>query len=156
MIKEALVQLHHTLYRFVEQTESQLILDNCLITCARNLNGRSVSCLSIGLTQQCVKKRLCCLIRLLNSLPASRMSATALEAFLKTAGFRLNAAFGRQFHKLLAYIDTVFMPDLAKQGDPDARAVHSRLHTYMHDRLFLKEPEGRRMPFSDISTREHA
>ncbi|BDA44382.1 Nucleoporin GLE1 [Coccomyxa sp. Obi] len=94
--------------------------------------------------------------RLLNSLPASRMSATALEAFLKTAGFRLNAAFGRQFHKLLAYIDSVFMPDLARQGDPDARAVHSRLRSYMHDRQFLKEPEGRRMPFSDISAREHA
>ena len=94
--------------------------------------------------------------RLLNSLPASRMSATALEAFLKTAGFRMNAAFGRQFHKLLAYIDSVFMPDLARQGDPDARAVHSRLRSYMHDQQYLKEPEGRRMPFSDISAREHA
>ncbi len=94
--------------------------------------------------------------RLLNALPASRLSATALEAFLKAAGFRLNAAFGRQFHKLLTYIDSVFMPDLAKQGDPDARAVHSRLRSYMHDRQFLKEPEGRRMPVSDLSGREHA
>lgn len=97
-----------------------------------------------------------CMVRLLNALPASRMSATALEAFLKTAGFRMNGAYGRQFHKLLAYVDTVFMADLARQGDPDARAVHLRLRTYMHDRQFIKEPDGRRMPFSALSATEHA
>jgi hypothetical protein len=39
--------------------------------------------------------------RLLNQLPANRLTATALDAFLKVAGFRMAAAYGRQFLKLL-------------------------------------------------------
>ena len=67
-----------------------------------------------------------CDCRLLNHLPAARMTATALEAFLKAAGFRMNCVYGRQFHKLLGHIDSVFLPDLEKQGDPEARPVMSR------------------------------
>ena len=39
--------------------------------------------------------------RLLNHLPANRATATALDAFLKAAGYRMAAAYGRQFEKLL-------------------------------------------------------
>lgn len=39
--------------------------------------------------------------RLLNHLPANRVTATALDAFLRAAGFRMAAAYGRQFEKLL-------------------------------------------------------
>jgi nucleoporin GLE1 len=84
------------------------------------------------------------------------MSATALEAFLKTAGFRLHVVYRRQFVKLLTYIGATFLGDLQRQGDPDARAVFSRLRTYLLHRQFLSEPEGCRMPFSDISAEEHA
>ena len=94
--------------------------------------------------------------RLLNHLPATRLSATALEAFLGAAGYRLASAYGRQFQKLLAYIDSAFLGDLEKQGDPDARAVHSRLRTYIGLQQYCSEPEGRRMPMSDLSAREHA
>lgn len=67
------------------------------------------------------------------------------------AGFRLNRVYRRQFHKLLTYIGSAFLGDLEIGGDPDARAVHSRLSTYLQHRHFMREPEGRRMPFSDIS-----
>ena len=96
------------------------------------------------------------LCRLLNHLPATRMTATALEAFLKAAGFQMNCVYRSQFKKLLSYVDSVFMPDLEKQGDPEARPVYSRLRTYMHGGQFQKEPELRRMPVSDESTAELA
>ena len=67
-----------------------------------------------------------CDCRLLNHLPAARMTAMALEAFLKAAGFRMHRVYGRQFQKLLGHIDSVFLPDLEKQGDPEARPVMSR------------------------------
>lgn len=42
--------------------------------------------------------------RLLNGLPANRTSATALHAFLQTAGFRMHQEFKAQFIKLLQCI----------------------------------------------------
>ena len=94
--------------------------------------------------------------RLLNSLPATRTTATALEAFLKAAGFQMSCVYRRQFRKLLAHIDVVFLPELERQGDPDARPVYSRLRTYIHGSNFQKEPELRRMPVSDESTADLA
>ena len=52
--------------------------------------------------------------RLLNELPATRVTATAVDAFLQVAGFKLYALYGRQFVKLLHYIDHVFLEDLKK------------------------------------------
>lgn len=60
--------------------------------------------------------------------------------------------YGRQFRKLLGHVDAAFLPDLGKQGDPEARPVFSRLRTYMHSGQFQREPELRRMPVSDEST----
>ncbi len=94
--------------------------------------------------------------RLLNHLPATRTTGTALEAFLKAAGFQMSRVYRRQFRKLLAHIDAVFLPQLEKQGDPEARPVYSRLRTYIHDGEFQKEPELRRMPVSDESTADLA
>ncbi len=53
-------------------------------------------------------------------------------------------------------MEGAYLGDLEKQGDPDARAVHSRLRAYIQLRHFRNEPEGRRMPVSDLSAREHA
>ena len=94
--------------------------------------------------------------RLLNHLPATRTTATALEAFLKAAGFQMNRVYGRQFRKLLAHIDAVFLPELEKQSDPEARPVYSRLRTYMHGGEFQREPELRHMPVSDESAADLA
>ena len=45
-------------------------------------------------------------------LPATRITATALDAFLNVAGFKLYGLYGRQFVKVLHYIDQVFLEDL--------------------------------------------
>ena len=47
-------------------------------------------------------------------LPATRLTATALDAFLQVAGHRLYAAYGRQFVKLLHCVDDEFLADLRK------------------------------------------
>ena len=47
-------------------------------------------------------------------LPATRVTATAVDAFLRVAGFRLYRQYGRQFLKLLHFIDQVFLDDLKK------------------------------------------
>jgi nucleoporin GLE1 len=53
---------------------------------------------------------------LLNALPATRLTATALDAFLQVAGHRLYGAYGRQFVKLLHCVDDEFLGDLRKVG----------------------------------------
>ena len=52
--------------------------------------------------------------RLLNELPATRVTATAVDAFLQVTGFKLYALYGRQFVKMLHYIDHIFLEDLKK------------------------------------------
>ncbi|KAK9822710.1 hypothetical protein WJX81_005965 [Elliptochloris bilobata] len=94
--------------------------------------------------------------RLLNHLPANRSTATALDAFLKAAGYRMAAAYGRQFMKLLQVLDSAFMADLSRQADPDAKAVHSRLATYLRSAAWRQEPEGRALPQSDSSSYDRA
>ena len=62
--------------------------------------------------QQPVCKVSCAAPRLLNSLPPTRLTATALEAFLRVTGFRLYGVFRGQFVKLLHYIDREFLAAL--------------------------------------------
>jgi GLE1-like protein len=50
--------------------------------------------------------------RLLNHLPATRLTATALEAFLRVAGFALWRAYRGQFVKLLHLVDQSFLAAL--------------------------------------------
>ena len=90
--------------------------------------------------------------RLLNKVPPNRFSATALEAFLKHAGFAMHAAYGRQFGKMLDVVHARFLPELRRKDDPDARPVVNRAATYLNERAFLKSPEGREMPVTDTSS----
>ena len=90
--------------------------------------------------------------RLLNKIPPNRFSATALEAFLKHAGYSMNNAYGKQFHKLLQLIQTEFIPKLIEKDDPDTRPVVNRTVTFLNERTFLKSPEGRDMPLTDTSS----
>ncbi|GAB4823632.1 hypothetical protein N2152v2_010678 [Parachlorella kessleri] len=94
--------------------------------------------------------------RLLNALPANRITATALDAFLKVAGYRLHGTYRGQFMKLLRYIDSEFLGHLSKQNDPDARAVFTRIQTYLKTGRFMRPPEGRDMPQSDASSYDRA
>jgi len=90
--------------------------------------------------------------RLLNHVPASRAAAAALMAFLNTAGYSMNRKYGAQFVKMLHSLYDAFLPDLAGHGDPDARAVGTRLKTYLERAQYLEMPEGREIPVQDESS----
>lgn len=91
------------------------------------------------------------LARALNRLPATRLTASSILNVLKMAGYRLNREYGRQFYKLLLLINDDFLRRLEAGGDPDARSAHTRIMTYLQDREFQSEPEGRRMPQTGMS-----
>lgn len=94
--------------------------------------------------------------RVLNHLPVNRITATALDSFLTVAGYKLSLTFRGQFFKLAQYIVENTLPDLERDNDHDARAVHARLETYLCSRAFNVEPEGRTLPESDLSSLERA
>lgn len=98
------------------------------------------------------------LARLLNGLPATRFTATALDSFLAVAGFRLVRAYKRQALKLLEVVRASFLPELSAAGadDPDAKAVYTRIGTFLATRAYDRAPEGRDMPESDASSYERA
>lgn len=94
--------------------------------------------------------------RLLNHLPGNRIVATALDAFLKVAGYKLHLTYRGQLLKLVQYVGEYTLSDLDRQGDHEARAVHARLETYLQNRAYEVEPEGRTLPESDLSSLERA
>eukprot|EP00884_Botryococcus_braunii_P002466 jgi/Botrbrau1/1221/Bobra.0163s0028.2 len=96
------------------------------------------------------------LARLLNHLPGNRIVATALDAFLKVAGYKLHLTYRGQFLKLVQYVGENTLSDLDRHGDHEARAVHARLETYLQNRAFEVQPEGRTLPESDLSSLERA
>lgn len=93
---------------------------------------------------------------LLNALPASRFTASALDAFLSVAGWRLFGRFGRQFVKMMDYVSTHFLRELEDIGDSDANAVATRLRSFVGSKLYRNEPKGRSMPLRDISSQSRA
>jgi nucleoporin GLE1 len=90
--------------------------------------------------------------RLLNNLPSNRLTATALEAFLKVAGYKMFNTFRGQFGKVLQYIEATVLTDLVKHGDVETHAVQARLESYLTSRDFQIEPEGRHLPQHDYSS----
>ena len=96
------------------------------------------------------------LSRLLNALPANRLTAAALDAFLKVAGYKMAAVYKGQFIKLLHAVNGFFLAELAQTNDPDARAVATRLQLYLSTQAFAKPPEGRNMPQFDASSYDRA
>lgn len=96
------------------------------------------------------------LARLLNALPANRLTAAALNAFLKVAGYKMAGVYKGQFIKLLTGINGFFLAELGQTNDPDARAVATRLQTYLNTQAFTKPPEGRTMPEFDASSYDRA
>lgn len=94
--------------------------------------------------------------RLLNALPANRVTATAVDGMLRAAAFRMCEAYRGQFMKLLRYIDAYFLPALATSNDPDARAVFTRIQTFLKTGRFGQPPEGRNMPQTDASSYDRA
>ncbi|CAL1415078.1 unnamed protein product [Linum trigynum] len=85
------------------------------------------------------------LARFLNALPANSFTAVALNAFLQTAGFVLYRKYKSQFAKLLHMVSSHFLKALKTRNDPDLRPIITEIESYIQDKSFLKEPEGRRM-----------
>eukprot|EP00210_Caulerpa_lentillifera_P000741 g718.t1 len=81
------------------------------------------------------------LSRMLNNLPPSRITASALMAFLKIAGYSLFKTYRRQFFKVLLYVHSTFLVRLANDEDDEAKAVYMRLQTYLQNQDFLKQPQ---------------
>ncbi|KAL3692585.1 hypothetical protein R1sor_006236 [Riccia sorocarpa] len=90
--------------------------------------------------------------RLLNRIPANRLSASALESFLKIAGFRLYKTYPEPFRKLMNVVISDYLVSLKNNDDVDARAVVNRLETYLQTAQFANSPEGRIMPVRDLSS----
>lgn len=107
---------------------------------------------SSGINPHGLKEAWAWCARFVNTAPADRLTASALESFLKVAGFRLYQAYPKAFVRLLQTIVSHFVEKLKSNNDPDARAVVSRLETYVHTHKFLQEPEGRSMPRTDLSS----
>ena len=92
------------------------------------------------------------LSRAINSLPADRVSAKAIVAFLRTGGFGLHLRYRGQFVKVLTCMHESFLPELIKCDEPDIQPLSTLLKHYLYDGQYGKEPEGRRMPKVDVST----
>jgi nucleoporin GLE1 len=55
------------------------------------------------------------------------------------AGFRLYQVYPKPFMRVMQAIVTEFIEKLKVKGDADARAVVSRLETYLHLQKYLQE-----------------
>ncbi|XVF43865.1 hypothetical protein PTKIN_Ptkin02bG0074600 [Pterospermum kingtungense] len=92
------------------------------------------------------------LARFLNALPANIYTAVALNAFLQTAGFGLFRKYKSQFMKMLNIISENFLNALRAQEDQELRPIIAEIQSYLEDKRFLKEPEGRALQGSLLSS----
>ncbi|KAK9001631.1 hypothetical protein V6N11_083411 [Hibiscus sabdariffa] len=92
------------------------------------------------------------LARFLNALPANSYTAVALNAFLQTAGFALYRKYKSQFMKLLNIVSENFLNALRSQEDPELRPITADIQSYLEDKKFLLEPEGRTLQDSLLSS----
>ncbi|EOA39933.1 hypothetical protein CARUB_v10008625mg [Capsella rubella] len=94
------------------------------------------------------------LARFLNKISANnRVTATALNAFLQTAGFGLHQRYKSQFVKVVNVVKEHFLQRLrAKKDTSDLQLIIADITAYLDDRMYLKEPEGRTMKASLLST----
>ncbi|XWS69113.1 hypothetical protein CRYUN_Cryun04dG0151400 [Craigia yunnanensis] len=92
------------------------------------------------------------LARFLNALPANIYTAVALNAFLQMAGFALFRKYKFQFMKVLNIISENFLNALRTQEDPELRPISAEIQSYLEDKKFLQEPEGRALQSSLLSS----
>ncbi|XP_039043925.1 protein GLE1-like isoform X1 [Hibiscus syriacus] len=92
------------------------------------------------------------LARFLNALPANIYTAVALNAFLQVTGFALYRKYKSQFVKLLNIVLENFLSALRSQEDPELRPIMAEIQSYLEDKKFLEEPEGRTLQGSLLSS----
>ncbi|ESQ39669.1 hypothetical protein EUTSA_v10001133mg [Eutrema salsugineum] len=89
------------------------------------------------------------LARFLNRTKAhNRATATALNAFLQTAGFGLYQRYRSQFLKLLSVVREQFLAKLKEEKDVSSSGLQiiiNDITAYLDDRMYIKEPRGRTM-----------
>ncbi|KAG7974685.1 hypothetical protein I3843_06G060200 [Carya illinoinensis] len=90
--------------------------------------------------------------RFLNTMPANRYTAVALNAFLQMAGFALFRKYKSQFMKVLSIISNNFLEALKAREESGLRATIVEIQAYMEDKKFLKEPEGKALQGSLLSS----
>ncbi|QHO15484.1 mRNA export factor GLE1 isoform X2 [Arachis hypogaea] len=93
------------------------------------------------------------LARFLNNLPANQYTAVSLNAFLQMAGFALFRRYKSQFVKLLNIISQNFLVDLKARQIPELTRTLLEIETYIKDKKFLEEPEGRRLEANLLSSK---
>ncbi|XP_054805414.1 mRNA export factor GLE1 isoform X2 [Prosopis cineraria] len=91
------------------------------------------------------------LARFLNNLPANKYTAVSLNAFLQMAGFGLYRRYKSQFLKMLKVISDNFLVDL-KQKEPELTRIIVEIQSYIEDKKYLKEPEGRSLQSNLLSS----
>ena len=72
--------------------------------------------------------------------------------FLQTAGFALFRKYKSQFMKVLSNISNNFLQELKACEDPGLNATILEIQSYLEDKRFLKEPVGRALQSSLLST----
>ncbi|ESW35686.1 hypothetical protein PHAVU_001G256000 [Phaseolus vulgaris] len=91
------------------------------------------------------------LARFLNALPANQYTAVALNAFLQMAGFALFRRYKSQFLKMLNVVSENFLVDLKSRNIPELTKTITEIQTYIEDKKFLQEPEGRSLQSNLLS-----
>ncbi|KAL2635438.1 hypothetical protein R1flu_006917 [Riccia fluitans] len=134
----------------LESTDDYVARMNAYITFYAALTQTELQ--GVGVNPHGISEAWAWCARLLNRIPANRTSASALESFLKTAGFRLYKTYPEPFRKLMNVIISDYLLSLKNNDDVDARAVVNRLETYLQTSQFVNSPEGRVMPVRDISS----
>ena len=80
-------------------------------------------------------------------------TAVSLNAFLQMAGFALFRRYKSQFVKLLNIISQNFLVDLKARQIPELTRTLLEIETYIKDKKFLEEPEGRRLEANLLSSK---
>ncbi|KAJ4710976.1 GLE1-like protein [Melia azedarach] len=91
------------------------------------------------------------LARFLNALPANIFTAVALNAFLQMAGFALFNKYKSQFRKILNVISDNFLNAMEARDGSKLNLVIKGIQSYIEDKKFLEEPEGRTLQASLLS-----
>ena len=68
------------------------------------------------------------------------------------AGFALFRKYKSQFMKVLNIISENFLNALRTQEDPELRPISAEIQSYLEDKKFLQEPEGRALQGSLLSS----
>ncbi|XP_061346988.1 mRNA export factor GLE1-like [Gastrolobium bilobum] len=83
------------------------------------------------------------LARFLNALPTNQHTTVSLNAFLQVSNVDLFRRYKSQFLKMLKVISENFLVQLKSRQAPELTKTVTEIETYIEDKKFLQEPEGK-------------